>query len=561
MDKWKGNSCNEGSMSCPFVLEFPMSIVTAFRHLRSACTVFFGPQGAVAAHARHQGRSRQARYREADRALQAVDGSAHQTRLTALEQQLTQAQARLADLEQRLHHAIEVTPDRQAAFAATAQAVGVSLSQAHALLAVFLGTATPSVATLGRLSQDAGRRASAVLAVLDAHSRARARQVAADEIFSGQRPILMTLEQDSLCWLGGRLGATRDADAWAEEFRALPAAEQVTADGAVGLRKGLAQVNAERQRAQLPPIREQRDHFHALHYARRGIHQARHRAKQALQTAERLQRRYDAQGRAGVPRTGSQGRVLRRAWAKAEHAFDGWSAQEAAFTRLRQALRLFTPQGTLNTRPRAEAEIRAALAGRTGANWARARRLLLGPAVFAFLDRAQEQLAQLPGEPALRQAAVWLEGLRRRPEALQGEAVAARAARGLRVVATLIMARAGDRGGCLQASVRAVLQDAWRASSLVEGLNSVVRMQQRRHKRLTQGLLDLKRLYWNLRPFRAGKRKRTSPYGRLGLVLPPGGWWEILQGSPEDLRQELARRNPPMAAVKPQEVSAPTLAA
>jgi hypothetical protein len=537
-----------------------MSILAAFRHLRSACTVFFGPHGAVTAHARHQGRSRQALYREADHALQAIDGAAHQAHLAERDQQLAQAQASLRDLEQRLTHAVEVTADHQAAFAATAQAVGVSLSQARALRAVFLGAATPSVATLGRLSQDAGRCASAVLEVLDTPSRARARQIAADEIFSGRQPVLMTLEQDSLCWLGGRRSATRDAQAWAEEFRALPAAEQVTADGAVGLRKGLAQVNAERQRAELPVIRAQRDHFHALHYARRAAHQARHRAKQALDTAERLQRRYEAQGRAGVPRTANQGGGLAKAWAKAEQAFDHWSAQEATFQRLRQALRLFTPQGALNTRARAEAEVRAVLAGQTGANWARARRLL-GPAAFAFLDRVQEQLAQLSGEPALRQAAVWLEGLRRRPEALEGAEVSARAARGLGLVATAIMARAEDGGQRMQAQVRAVLQDAWRASSLVEGLNSVVRMQQRRQKRLTQGLLDLKRLYWNMRPFRAGKRKHTTPYGRLGLALPPGGWWDILQWSPDELRQELARRNPPTAVAKPQELSAPTLAA
>jgi hypothetical protein len=45
----------------------------------------------------------------------------------------------------------------------------------------------------------------------------------------------------------------------------------------------------------------------------------------------------------------------------------------------------------------------------------------------------------------------------------------------------------------------------------VEGLNSVLRMQQGRHPKMSQGLLDLKRLYWNLRKFRTGRRKKTSP--------------------------------------------------
>ncbi|PON09744.1 hypothetical protein C2W62_53815, partial [Candidatus Entotheonella serta] len=41
-------------------------------------------------------------------------------------------------------------------------------------------------------------------------------------------------------------------------------------------------------------------------------------------------------------------------------------------------------------------------------------------------------------------------------------------------------------------------------------------------------MLDLKRLYWNCRVFREGKRKRRSPYELLGLQLPTSDWWELL---------------------------------
>ena len=68
----------------------------------------------------------------------------------------------------------------------------------------------------------------------------------------------------------------------------------------------------------------------------------------------------------------------------------------------------------------------------------------------------------------------------------------------------------------------------------------MLRMQQSRHRRLTQGLLDLKRLYWNGRRFRTGKRRGQSPYERLGLKLPPLPWWELLKLSPEELRQQLS---------------------
>jgi hypothetical protein len=308
----------------------------------------------------------------------------------------------------------------------------------------------------------------------------------------------------------------------------------------------------------LPRVLGQRDHFHGLQRARRAVRHARRQVTQALRPAERLQTAYDQSGRAGVPRPAAQGRALAQAWRRAEQAFDRWSAQEQAFERLRQGLRLFTPSGALNTRARAEGEVRAALQGQSGADWARARRLL-GAEAFTFLDRVQAQLAALPVDAVLREAAVRVEGLRRRPAALAGETSQAGALRGQWLVAGLLLARSGEAGQRAQQQVRAVLDDAWRASSLLEGVNSVVRMQQRRHKRLTQGLLDLKRLYWNVHVFRAGKRKQTSPYGRLGIVLPPGGWWQLLQRTPEQLRQELGLGHaaaPPPTEERPQELSA-----
>ena len=86
----------------------------------------------------------------------------------------------------------------------------------------------------------------------------------------------------------------------------------------------------------------------------------------------------------------------------------------------------------------------------------------------------------------------------------------------------------------------AVLGGVWRASSLVECLNSVARMQQVRHRRMTQGLLNLKRLYWNLRRFRTGCRKGQTPYGLLGLRLAELNFGEFLKLTPAELRNQLS---------------------
>jgi hypothetical protein len=512
------------------------------RGLASAAVVFYGFHGAVAQHAAWRGVSRQALYREADAVLHALDPHPHQEEIACLRQQLADLSAEYAQLQSQLALAVVVDRDKQAEFAATGQARGVSLSALYVLLPVFLAKATPSPAKLGRFSQAAGRRAGALLAVLDRHSRGRARQVAADEIYTGRRPILMTVEQQSLCWLGGRLADNCHGETWAEEFRGLTAAEQVTMDGGQGLRKGLALVNAERQQAGGSSMRDQRDHFHIVHRARRARRGARYQAVQTLQQADKAQAKYDHDGKTGVPRSGMQGRTLKKAWAKAEQAMDRWTAQETADRRLQSALLLVTPDGELNTRARAEAEVQAVLEGQTGDDWVRARRLLTSEA-FTFLDQVHAQLAALPVPAELRQAAVQVETLRRRPEALRGNTQAAARARGLLLVANVILSLGQEMGKRTLALVCGVLDGAWRSSSLVEGVNSVVRMHQRRHKRMTQGLLDIQRLYWNMHPFRAGKRKGSSPYRRLGMVLPDSGWWALTKLTPEQLQEQMSALN------------------
>jgi hypothetical protein len=519
-----------------------MSSIASQPRIASAAVVLFGTHGAVTGLARRRGVSRQALYREAHAVVLAVEGTQAEQRLHELRRRVADLEARVAELQQQLNRAVVVGPDQQAEFAATAQALGVSLSSARALLQVLLHEEAPSVSTLGRLSQQAARQAGALVAVLDRYSRARARQVAADEIFAGRRPVLVTVEPDSLCWLGGRLAEDRDGPQWARELGQLPAVEQVTRDGGQGLRKGLELVNCERRRDGRPAVADQDDHFHLLQRARRAVREVRAKATRLLRRAERAQRAFERGRRAGRPQ--GLGRAARHWWHKAERAFDRWSAQEDAFGRLRAALRLFTPQGELNTRARAEAEVQAALADLTGPEWARARRRLVVPETFTFLDRVHEQLAAVPLPAAVTATVVRGEGLRRRPELLQGEGPQTAALRGVALAATVVVALLGEAGRQALTHVRAVLRGAWRASSLVEGLNSVLRMQQARQKRLTQGLLDLKRLHWNLHRFRAGKRQGQSPYQWLGLALPSGSWWTLLKMTPEQLQQQLSELNP-----------------
>jgi hypothetical protein len=169
--------------------------------------------------------------------------------------------------------------------------------------------------------------------------------------------------------------------------------------------------------------------------------------------------------------------------------------------------------------------------------------MLLRPEMFTYLDRLHEQVEALPGDPSVKRALVRAEIVRRQPKRTQGESVSAAAARGILLVTAALLTLGGESVQEVAQEVRKVLRHTWRASSMVEGLNSVLRMHQARHRRLTQGMLDLKRLYWNCRAFRTGKRRKQTPYQRLGIVLPDVRWWELLKIPAEQLRAELSALN------------------
>jgi hypothetical protein len=209
-------------------------------------------------------------------------------------------------------------------------------------------------------------------------------------------------------------------------------------------------------------------------------------------------------------------------------------AAETAWQQARSAFEFFTPEGRLNDRTQAAAVVAAAVPHLSSAVWAKTRRLLLRRESFTFLDQVQERLAELGLGSDVLSALLDLEGLRRQPWRQSATT------RVWALVRTVQLTKACPDWRDEAGRVRAVLRGVWRASSLVECVNSVARMQQARHRKMTQGLLDLKRLYWNLRRFRTGHRKGQTPYGLLGLNVPDLSFWEFLKLTPEELRQRLS---------------------
>jgi hypothetical protein len=550
--------------SSPPMLSLPPEL-----RIANAAAVLDGPYGEITQRAHQLGLSRQALYRDTQAVLQTLDGGDTQRQLQQLREQTDSLRCRVAELEVQLAQAFLLDDDSLAAFASTAQAEGVSLPVVRRLLAPLLTRPVaepssktrrlPSVARLGRLTQEAARRSTALLAVLDAFSRPRVEQAAADEIFFGKKPCLMIVEQHSLCWVSGRLAPRRTGEEWAKEFRQLTALRQTTQDGGQGLAKGLTLVNAERAAAGQAGAVAQDDHFHVLREGSHALRRMQGQTSRLMAKAETLACRAARK----VRQTGDgrgQGAAA-KAWRQAEHSMDAWSSAEKVWLEVGEALRLFTPEGTLNTRAAATVTLRAVLPRLPGPAWAKARRALQRPELLTFLDKAQEELSGLPVAGELVAAAVRVEGVRRRPEVVRGEGLRAAALRGVLLAATLVLTLSEEAGTRALALVRGVLRGVWRASSLVECINSVARMQQGRHRKMTQGLLDLKRLYWNCRSFRTGPRRDKSPYEHLGLRLPCGDWWEMLRLTPEQLREQLQAANAAATAPPPQQLSAQVVAA
>src|SRR5205085_4280074 len=94
---------------------------------------------------------------------------------------------------------------------------------------------------------------------------------------------------------------------------------------------------------------------------------------------------------------------------------------EDVWGKTKQALRLITPEGDLNTRQRAEAQLAQTLPRLPDAAFAKTKRQLQKPEMLNYLDHVQRQIEALPFAEEVKQAAVRQESLRRQPEVLQGE--------------------------------------------------------------------------------------------------------------------------------------------
>jgi hypothetical protein len=327
--------------------------------------------------------------------------------------------------------------------------------------------------------------------------------------------------------------ADRTAETWERSLAPFDRLEFAVSDAARGIAKAVADIAAARRDDPgAPALEHGLDVFHTAMEANRVLARHWRRAEATWAQAEAADREVAGSKRQGIDARGVA-RTARAAWGRAVARFEHTERLESAWGRARAALELFGPDGRLNDRARAEAEIAAALKDLAGPDWAKVRNSLGDRRSLTFLDRMHRRLESAEPRREWREAMAWRWWLRhRRPPSPDRLTSLARAAGRDRVLDEAERASSGR--------VAAVLENTFRASSAVECMNSVLRMQQSRHRRMTQPMLDLKRLYWNCHPFRSGPRKETSPYQALGLDLPTFDFWSLLQTDPAELAQRLS---------------------
>lgn len=516
--------------------------------LRNAFAVLCGRHGDVSHHTQQAGCSRQIAYHHADKVQEAITDA----------QQPGPSREQLLEENRRLRHdndqlwdwldeTIDCPQDKLRHFAIAANALGLSLCQTLALLAILLPPQRRlSRATLGRWVQQAAKKARRTLQVLDEACRALVLCLCLDEIFFRRRPVLMAVEPASMAWVMGQRTADRSGETWAKALAAWPAVEEVAAAGGSGIERGLDLALAARQEAAgkttttAKPLHVRLDVFHIRRDGARALRVEWSRAEALWQKAEQVERAQVRYARSLGDERHFNKSVPAKAWAAAATALETASQKEHAWNRAVAALQVFAADGRLNDRTQAEAELRAASKELTGPHWAKVCRQLSDRRALTFLDRLHEDLAKAEACPERRVAlaALWRWRRDKRRGADQESGSPADVVGEMLV--GLIQRELGEGWQESYARVGRVLGAVFRASSAVECVNSIVRMHQARHRNLSQELLDLKRLSWNCRRFREGKRRRRCPYELLGLKLPSYDLWTLLQTDPEELKKQLS---------------------
>jgi hypothetical protein len=379
--------------------------------------------------------------------------------------------------------------------------------------------------------------------VLARACQVRVRVLCLDAIFLHREPVLMAIEPHSMAWVAGQRGPDRRGERWREVITNWPSLEDVIADGGQGRERGVKLAHAARgaQGEATETVSSQAmtrgpDVLHTPRELARVFQRQWQQAARQLDTASQAEatgKRYRRQGREPRGGSGVAGRAGRQAARRCDQA---GNAQEAV-PQMAAVLAWFEAKGQLSCRQTAQAQLDEARPRLQGDCGRKVKRLRSAERTLRHWDRLHAHLTASVSAPVWRDTFTRLWDVNDQRHQAQSDAC-------VRLRPLVVSAQGLGERLCpqWQSAYRRgdeLLRHAVRSRRAVEGVHSVGRMHQGRQRQMSQGLLELKRLYWNCRVFREGKRKGQSPYALLGVHLSRSNWWQLLQMAPEEGEQKL----------------------
>ena len=319
--------------------------------IANAAAGLTGSYGAITEQAQQAGCSRQSVYNHTLKVVDAVE--AHRGRGPTREELIQENEPLRREnvgLWEWLFRAIEFPLVKQQKFTVVALAMGLSLNQTLALLAIVLATkATPSRSTIHRWVQAAGKAAGEVLKHLDQSCKTLVLVGCLDEIFFHRQPVLVGIEPKSMVWFLGKKADNHQASTWFAELRPWESLRYVTSDAGFGLQAGIAQLQRQQRATNQAPVEKGLDVFHTKQAARQALNITWTRVERAWGRAEAASRalkraRWQGRGERALSRK------VDEAWTGAFTAFRLYEKREAVWKRVEPALDVFRPDGQLNDR-------------------------------------------------------------------------------------------------------------------------------------------------------------------------------------------------------------------
>ncbi len=447
--------------------------------------------------------------------------------------------AEIARLEAELADAVRVGSRRRDQLNLVCAGRGVSLRGTQEIFEVAWGSShTPPLEDLQRRRRHHGEQARAVLERVEREVGPSLEYVAADEIYLHGHPVNVVVEPRSVAILGIARWESTTGEDWHLWLTPYPALKLLISDLGAGLVAG----------AEKAGVPHQADYFHEKRWWDK------HLLTPLAKVADRAWevRLYAWEGATRVEGPGR--RISARSVAEAEAASDSADAEffeacaildvvDTLFQATDPATRgLWTREG--------EARVGASVLVRLGAlTHAVARRAARHfkryshrySAWHQMFDAIPVQLRCTPANPDAAQAKrreviadllqVWdLERSLQGEELTRPEITVDDLDRRIRRLEHRLHRHCANLPEVI-VSLRRLLKYPPRSSSAVESINSLLRTLQTTHRNVTDEMLALKALSWNLTRRRyANRRGHRSPYEMLGVRLgrPEQRWYDIL---------------------------------